>query len=259
MYDLLHALLSDKTAGDNFEVFGFWHFFYIVLTFAGVVAVLLLLRGKTRRVKAKTAQIFLNAAVCLYAADFFLMPLAYGEISIEKLPFHVCTAMCVMCFLSCHVHFLRKFRLSFVLLGLLGNAVYLFFPAGVMWYEIHPFSYRVIQTMLFHSVMCIYGFATLAMEYKSFDIKKCHLDLAVVAGMVLWALLGNYAYSADLEGYSYSFNWFFVVRDPFNWFPESISPVVMPFLVLVLFSAAELLIHWILWCLQKRSAKAAKD
>ena len=260
MYDLLHALLSDKTGGDIFVLYGFWHFFYIFLTVATVAVVLLLLRGKGEQTKGKVTRIFLNLAFGLYIADFFLMPLSYGEINIEKLPFHICTAMCVMCFLSCHAGFLRKLRLSFVLLGFIGNAAYLFCPAGVMWYGIDPFSYRVVQTMLFHSLMCVYGFLTLVNEYKIFDLKKCHWDLAVVGGMVLWALLGNYAYNADVEGYSHFFNWFFVVRDPFNMFPEAISPILMPILNFILFSAAEFLIHWILWFARKRNCvRAVKE
>ena len=123
----------------------------------------------------------INIAFTLYMLDFFLMPFAYGEIDIEKLPFHACTAMCVLCFLSYHNRFLEKYRMSFVLLGFISNLVYLIYPAGVMWHAVHPLSYRVIQTLLFHSIMTLSCLLTLIYESDKINIKKCHRDLAVTA------------------------------------------------------------------------------
>ena len=246
MYTFFHGLLADKKGGDIFVLFGFWHFFYIALTLAVIVAVLFLLKGKEQSVKEKTGKCFIYAAFALYIADFFLMPLAYGEINIEKLPFHACTTMCVVCFLSYHIKFLEKYRTSFALLGFISNFVYLICPAGVMWHEVHPSSYRVIQTLLFHSVMAVYGFVTLVNRYKEIELKKCYRDLVVIVCMISWALLGNYIYNATVEGYSHFFNWFFVVQDPFNIFPKSIAPFIMPFLNIAMFFAAEMLIHLVI-------------
>ena len=247
MYSFLHGLLSDKKGGEIFALFSVWHFFYIVLTQILVVAVLFLLKNKEEQIKKKATQLFINIAFGLYIADFFLMPLAYGEIDIEKLPFHACTAMCVMCFLSYHVSCLKKYRLSFVLLGFISNFVYLIYPAGVMWHAVHPFSYRVIQTLLFHCLMTVYGFLTLIYERDDFDIKKSCRDLLVVVCMTVWAMIGNYAYNGMSDGYSHFFNWFFVVRDPFYLFPGTVAPFVMPFLNIGLFFAAEMLLHLIIW------------
>ena len=86
MYSFLHKLLADKKGGEIFTLFGFWHFFYIALTFITVILLLLCLKDKAA--KGKTAKFFSNLAFGLYIADIFLMPLAYGEIDIEKLPFH---------------------------------------------------------------------------------------------------------------------------------------------------------------------------
>ncbi len=246
MYAFLNKLLSDKKGGDTFTLFGLSHFFYILLTIFTVVIVLFLLKHKSDDTKKRTTRAFIYVAFGLYVADFFLMPLAYGEIDIEKLPFHVCTAMCVLCFLSYHNRFLEKFRFSFVLLGFLSNLVYLIYPAGVMWHAVHPLSYRVIQTLIFHSIMTVYGLLTLIYERDKFDFKKCYMDLGVIVFMTVWALIGNYAYNGSSEGYSHFFNWFFVVRDPFYAIPESISPFVMPFLNIIIFFAVEMLIHTIL-------------
>lgn len=255
VYVFLHNLLADRTGGEIFTLFSGWHFFYIALTAVVITAVLLWQKRKGRS-PAEAAECFINLALGLYIADLFLMPIAYGEIAIEKLPFHACTAMCVMCFLSHRVAFLKKYRLSFVMLGLISNIVYLVYPAGVMWYAVHPLSYRVIQTLLFHSVMSVYGILTLVGEYRSLDVRKCYRDLAVVVGLTVWALLGNYTYNGTSEGYDYFFNWFFVVRDPFYIIPASISPFVMPLLNIFLFFTAEMLIHLVVWRIKRRREKS---
>jgi hypothetical protein len=241
MYSFLHELLSDKKGSEIFTLFGFWHFFYIALTLSTVVLLLLCLKKKDLAVKVKTAKVFGDLAFGLYIADIFLMPLAYGEIDIEKLPFHACTAMCVACFLSYRIKFLEKFRTSFVILGFISNLVYLIYPAGVMWHAVHPLSYRVVQTLIFHGVMTVYG--ALSLIYESNNSVKLRRDLTVTVCMTLWAMLGNYAYNGESDGYSHFFNWFFVVRDPFYALDEKIAPFIMPLLNIALFFAVELIIR----------------
>ena len=108
MYGFLHDLLSDKKGGEIFTLFGPWHFFYIALALAAVIIILFAFKGKGDHIKQRVSRVLISLAFALYIADIFLMPLAYGEIDIEKLPFHACTAMCLMCFLSYHVRFLEK-------------------------------------------------------------------------------------------------------------------------------------------------------
>ena len=151
MYLFLHKLLADRIGGVVFRCFGPWHFFWIALTAAVFAALYLHLRSREGR--EKTLGVLIDLCFGLYILDFFLMPLAYGEIDIEKLPFHACTAMCVMCFLSRRSRFLGRFRGSFALLGFVSNLVYLVYPAGVMWHGVHPLCYRVIQTLGFHGLM----------------------------------------------------------------------------------------------------------
>lgn len=253
MFDFFHDLLSDKKGGEVFTLFGGWHFVYIALAVISAAAALLILKKKGRETKDRVTAFLIDLAFGMYVADFFLMPLAYGEIDIEKLPFHVCTAMCVMCFLSSRVGSLKKYHTSFVKLGFVSNLVYLVYPAGVMWQAIGPISYRVIQTLLFHCVMTVYGFLSLAYDDEN-SSKAWARDLAVVVAMTAWALLGNYIYNGSAGEYSHFFNWFFVVRDPFGALPEKISPFVMPFVNIALFFAVETLLT-----LAFRCAKRTKE
>ena len=243
MYSFLHKLLADRKGGEIFRLFGAWHIFYVLLTAAAVAAVLIAWRRRNGERRERITRSFVDLAFGLYVLDWFLMPLAYGSIDIEKLPFHACTAMCAVCFLSYRVKPLSKYRSSFALLGLISNLVYLVYPAGVMWHAVHPLSYRVVQTLLFHSAMSVYGILYLVSEHRKTEVRRCYRDLAVVVGMTAWALVGNYAFNGESEGYSHFFNWFFVVRDPFYLLPENVAPFVMPFLNILLFFGVELLIH----------------
>ncbi len=256
MYPFFHELFKDKKGGEIFKLFDAWHFAFILLTAAIIIAILIIWRKKSDAARERTVRFFIGTAFALYIADFFLMPLAYGEINIEKLPFHVCTATCTMCFLSYVARPLERFRISFALLGVIANTVYLIYPAGVMWHAVHPTSYRVVQTLGFHSAMCIYGVLLLVKEYRRLEIKKCYRELSVVLAMTAWALVGNYIYNGSSEGYSHFFNWFFVVRDPFYIFPENVAPFIMPFLNILMFCEVEMLIHLAVMAVKKRQRTA---
>lgn len=252
MYSVLHTLLADKKEGALFSCFDNWHIIFICIVLATALITLYRLKNKDAQARENVTRTVLYSAFGLYVADFFLMPLAYNEIDIEKLPFHACTAMCVMCFLSYHNDFLAKYRSSFALLGFISNLVYLIYPAGLMWHQVAPFSYRVIQTLAFHGLMSIYGLLMLIYECQEVRFKSCYRELVVLVGMTLWAILGNSIYNGTTEGYSHFFNWFFVVRDPFYIFPEAISPYVMPFINIALFFTVEMLIYLILYFFRKK-------
>ena len=243
MYNILSEILSDKTGGVVFECFSIWHFLYLAVIFGIIVAVVLILKDKSDKAKRRAADIAVGIALGLYALDFFLMPFAYGEIHIEKLPFHVCTAMCVMCFLSRRVKFLEKYKGQLALLGFLSNLIYVLYPAGVEWCQTHPFSYRAAQTIIFHGAMTAYGVFVLSFGEVKLNWKKCHKELVVIGGMTLWALIGNALYDGNTANYYHDANWFFLQRDPLSLFPASISPYIMPFVVIVSMFAAEMVIY----------------
>ena len=248
MYEWLHGLLADRKDGALFTCFGPWHFGYIAVALVAATVAVLYLKNKPQAVREKLMRRVLYGAFFLYVADFFLMPLAYGEIDMEKLPFHACTAMCVLCFCSYHNRFLEKLRPSLALLGFVSNFVYLLYPAGVMWHGVHPLSYRVVQTLCFHGIMSVYGLLMLTYGPKE---TRCGRDLAVVIGMTLWAMVGNYVYNGQAGDYDHFFNWFFVVRDPFYILPEHIAPFVMPFLNVAVFFGVEMVVRWLVGTFRK--------
>jgi hypothetical protein len=109
--------------------------------------------------------------------------------------------------------------------------------------EIHPLSYRVVQTLLFHGAMTAYGILTLALGNDKLTFKSSLQVLPVIVVVTLWAILGNTLYNGAAGEYDHFFNWFFVVRDPFYILPEGIAPYIMPFIMILVIYAADLLIY----------------
>ena len=239
MFELLSNLLKDHKGEVIFNCFGIWHILFMIVIFGGIITTVLILKNKNQSIKDKAINLVINLVFGLYILDFFLMPLAYGSIDIEKLPFHICTVSCVLCFLSRHNKFLEKYKLQFALLGLIGNIIYVIYPAGVGWYQIAPYSYRVIQTLLYHGLMTLYGILTLVYDDEKLEWKNCWKELIVIIIMTLWALLGNAVYNSDARVY----NWFFVVQDPFNILPENIAPIIMPFVMIFTIFFADILVY----------------
>ena len=251
MYVILRKLLADKTGGVAFKCFGLFHICVIVAFVAISVLLCLYLKNKSPETRRKFADITVGIAFGVYVADFFLMPFAYQAIQIEKLPFHICTTMCVLCFCSRHNAFLGKFRLQFAMFGFLSNLTYLMYPAAMMWMKLHPMSYRVVQTLVFHGVMMIYGLIVLVYESREFSWKKIYKDFGVIVFMTCWARLGNALYNHGEKEY----NWFYVLQDPFGMFPKKIAPYISPFLNIAIFFSVALAVYWILsraFALKKR-------
>lgn len=245
MYKILNDLLSDKKGNVTFNVLGIWHLIYIIIILGTIISLICIFKNKNEEQKKKIINTSINIAFILYMLDFFLMPFAYQSIDIEKLPFHICTVTCILCFFSRHNAFFNKFKYEFAVLGLIGNFIYLIYPAGVGWYKIHPLSYRVIQTLLYHGVMTSYGLFTLTLEKPKLEFKKSYCIIIIISLLSAWALLGNTLYNGTYKEYNHFFNWFFVVRDPFYILPLEISKYIMPFFMILFTYSLSLLVYFI--------------
>lgn len=251
MYPYLHEIFADRKGDTVFSCFGIWHILYMAVILGAILLTVLVLRNREEKCRQKAIKAALYLAFGLYMADFFLMPLAYGYIDIEKLPFHMCTLMCLLSFLSYRGLLLSRYRKQFALLGLVSNLIYVIYPAGVGWYQIHPLSYRVVQTLLFHGAMTAYGILTLALGQDKLTFKSSLQELPVIGAVTLWAMLGNTLYNGTAGEYDHMFNWFFVVRDPFYILPSDIAPFIMPFLMILVIYIADLLIYGAYFVMKK--------
>jgi hypothetical protein len=223
----------------------------MAVIFGAILLAVLLMRNRAEKCRQKAIKASLFLAIGLYMADFFLMPLAYGYIDIEKLPFHMCTLMCLLSFLSFRGVLFGRYRKQFALLGLVSNLIYVIYPAGVGWCQIHPLSYRVIQTLLFHGAMTAYGILTLALGEDRLSWRSSLQELPVIIAVTAWAILGNTVYNGTAGEYDHMFNWFFVVRDPFYILPADIAPFAMPFVMMLVTYVADLLIYTAYFAIKK--------
>lgn len=255
MYELLNGIFADKQGGEVFTCFGIYHFIYLAVFCIALFLFIFCLRNKEKATQKKAVNILISFAFCLYMADFFLMPFAYGYIDIDKLPFHACTSMCIMSFWSRHNSFLGRFKQQFTLIGLISNIVYVVYPQGVQSYEIHPLSYRALQTLLFHGVMVIYAIVALVYDDFKLEWKRCYRELAALVILAVWAVFGNTLYSGSLGDYSHDFNWFFVKRDPFGALPEPLANYVMPFVTVAAFFGMNMIIYIIYFGIKKLAKK----
>ena len=255
MYEFMNKLLSDKDTGVfTFKAFGLCHILYLLIIIGAIALTIYLFRNKTQEAKTKLINVTITLALCLYIADFFLMPFSNGYIDIDKLPFHLCTSMSIMCVLARNTKFFAKFKTSFTLMGLIGALMYLTYPSGVS--EADGYSYRIIQTVIYHGLMIAQGVFAIAFNDIDLSKKTLKYDAIAIVALAIWAYLGNTLYSGVLteacgcvegcpnvcEVYNHDFNWFFVKHDALYVISDDIDIYFAPFaMIIVIFGMCALI------------------
>ena len=245
MYEFLQRLFSFEKGSISLSVFGIWHILYLVVIFGFIIVVILIYRKRDNIIKKRIINLTINVVFILYIIDFFIMPFSYGYIDIDKLPFHICTLMGLMCFVSRNNRFFSKYKKEFTMLGLIGALMYIVYPSGIADGEVFPFSYRIIQTMSFHGLLVAHGIFSLSFGDIQLEWKKIYRELYVIILIVLLAIIANNLYSGNVGDYNNVFNWFFVSFDPFGIFSEEISPYIMPFIMIIVIFLMDILIYMI--------------
>jgi uncharacterized membrane protein YwaF len=211
--------------------------------------VIISFKNKDKEFKSKVVDYTVSAALSLYALDFFIMPLSQNRIGIDKLPFHLCTLMSILCFLSRHTKKFDMFKNSFTLLGMIGALMYLVYPAGVKngagdYFD--GYTYRIIQTVLYHGLMVAQGVFAIAFGDVELKWNTFKYDIITILFVTVWALFGNAVYTGTAyvqcdckEGcnelikiYTEESNWFFVRHDPLYIFPDETDGYYSPFIMI---------------------------
>lgn len=249
MRDLFFKLfeMSHFNTGISITAFSIPHIIYLGLIFGTIVALWLFLRRRDDASKEKALRILAYALVISYLSDFFVHDFVYGEMNIDKLPFHICT---VLCPLAAFAQFNRngnKLLEPVALLSVLAPMMYLCYPASVG--DGEPWCYQAVQTMFYHGALMAWGILTLALGAVKPDIRHCWKSGVLLICITLWAKLGNVL----LEH-----NWFFLEEDAFyiglvenGVIPKWLLMVVNP----MVFFAAVLLLYGVCYGLQSISKK----
>ena len=145
------------------------------------------------------------------------------------------------------------FQEIIVALATTGALMYLVYPGSALG-GITPWSYRVIQTMIYHGLLLAWGILSLTTGQVKLHMNKIWLPLVGMVCVALWATVGNICYNSNYAGGSHHYDWFFLTGSTFG-----ISPWLMPFLTLAAFYAVTACIYLIYWLSLRLITKRAAN
>lgn len=226
MRELLIKFFSEGSSEIEITLFSIWHILYIILIVGAAIGLGIYLRKKNRFTQDKVLSAIAVAIPVIYIADFFIMPLARSsfDIDIDKLPFHVCTLMGI---LVPFVHFNKRFeklKTPVTCLGLVASLMYITYPGSALG-GLAPWCYKIVQTFLYHGLLLIYGYVSIATDKVKLEFKNIYKELLLIMCVIVWASFGNNVYSNSEHHY----DWFFVTGSTFPFVPAPL----MPFVVLI--------------------------
>ena len=221
---LIHLLQTPEESAFDITLFSVWHILYVVLILGAVLFLSLFFARKAESTKRRLVNVLAILPICIYVLDFFAMPLAYGEIDVDKLPFHFCTLLSVLILGvqfgdGKHATFWRE---SVTVLSIVTPLMYLCYPGSALG-GISPFCYRVIQTFIYHGVVFAYGVVSLAMGRTTFHFKKIWKAALLIALILCWSAFGNAAYSSP----EHTYDWGFIAGGTFPFVPKPLMPIVV--------------------------------
>lgn len=221
MRDFLIKLFRETEVVLEIKLFSIWHFMYIFLIVGLTIGLAFLLKNKSENAKDFTLKLLAYLIPAIYIADFFIMPLSReaGEIDLDKLPFHICTLM--GCFVP-FAQFNKKFnpiKHVIVVLSLVASLMYITYPGSALG-GISTFSYKVVQTFVFHGLLFSWGFLNLAWGRVKLTWKTIWMELVALCIIALWAAFGNATFSSE----QHSFDWFFITGSTFPFVPTPLMP-----------------------------------
>ena len=196
--------MSHFDTGIQVTPFSGAHIVYMLLIFGGIIATALYFRKKDTAVKEKVLRFLAYALALSYLSDFFVHDFVYGEMNMDKLPFHICT---VLCPLVCFAQFNRnghKILEPVAALAVLAPMMYICYPASIG--DGEPWCYQAVQTMFYHGTLMAWGILNIALGAVKPEMKHIWKSAVLLIGITLWAKLGNIL----LEH-----NWFFLEEDAF--------------------------------------------
>ncbi len=238
MRDLFFALfeMSHFDSGIQITPFSIAHIVYLLLIGGGIVGGWFWLRKKDPEHRERVLRFLAYALIISYISDFFVHEFVYGDIIIDKLPFHICTALCPLVGVAQFNRRGSKILEPIAMLSCLAPAMYLGYPASVG--DGEPWCYQAVQTMFYHGVLLAWGVLNITLGKTKPNIRNCWKCAVVLVLVTLWATLGNSLYVDQ--------NWFFLEEDAFyiglvgngiipKWSLAVINPTVFFVAVLVLY------------------------
>ncbi len=219
---LIKLLQTPETSTIDITLFSVWHILYVILILGITAAIVLFFRNRSIESCQRLLSVLSVLPIALYAADYLIMPLAYGAIDIDKLPFHFCTLLSILILPIQFVNPNSFWREPVTALCIVTPLMYLCYP-GTAIGDIPPFCYRVIQTFLYHGCVFLYGVASVALGAVRLEWRHLWRSGVLIALILCWAALGNAAYSSE----AHSYDWGFIAGHTFPFIPKLLMPIVV--------------------------------
>lgn len=229
--------MSHFNTGIKITPFSVAHIVYIVLIFGSIIALWLIYRNKAAESKEKLLRFLAYALMLSYLSDFFVHEFVYGDLKMDKLPFHICTVLCPLTAIAQFNRKGGKILEPVAVLATLAPMMYLCFPASVG--DGEPWCYQAVQTMFFHGVLMAWGILNIALGVVKPDIRHSWKCGVILVGVTFWAKFGNILMEH---------NWFFLEEDAFyiglvaqgiipKWVLMIVNPIVFFLAVLAVYGA----------------------
>lgn len=234
-------------------LFSGWHFMYIALILGVSIGLALALRGRSEKTKQIVLSVYAILVTVVYIADFFMMPLMRDDhsIDIDKLPFHFCTVLAIFVPFA---QFNKKFssvKDVIACFAIVSTLMYITYPGSALG-GVDVFSYKVVQTFLYHGVLFTWGFLSVTTGSAVLSFKKIWKELIGLAILVVWGLIGSYTYS-NLTPNLY--DWFFVTGSTYPFIPAWLMPFVVLTAVFAMCAIIHLIDYVVKICLSKKTNK----
>ena len=206
MRELFFKLFASSHFDTGIQItpFSTAHIVYLILIFGGIALAYLLLRHRDAGRQERALRFLAYALVVSYLSDFFVHEFVYGGLNMDKLPFHICTALCPLVAIAQFNRRGDRIREPVAVLASLTPLAYLMLPISVGTGE--PWCYQAVQTMFFHSVLLAWGWLTIAFGAVKLQFRHTWKSGLLLVCITLWAKLGNVLMEH---------NWFFLEEDAF--------------------------------------------
>lgn len=246
MRDFLIKIFSNTNGSVEISLFSIWHFLYVFLIAGATVGAAFALRNKSKEYKNKTLKIVSIVTLSLYIADFFLQPFVDGksfELNIDKLPFHICTLMGIIAVFAQYSN-KQWFKEIATALAIAGSLMYLTYPGSALG-GVTPWCYKVVQTMVYHGMLFMWGVLTLTTGEVKLTWKNIWMPLVGICVVAAWATIGNVCYNSSYVGGdgNHHWDWFFLTGSTFPFVPTWL----MPFAVITAVFSVICCVYLIYW------------
>ena len=135
------------------------------------------------------------------------------------MPFHICTLTAVFIPFAQFNKKIDKIKDVISCFVIVAPLMYITYPGSALG-GVSFYSYKVIQTFIFHGLVFAWGVLSLTTGFSKLEFKNIWKELIGIIIIILWASFGNNTYSH----LAHHFDWFFVTGSTFPFVPTWLMP-----------------------------------